>query len=273
MHQFDLAAMAKPRKGTFRLPEMSPSLVMERSYLTILRSIEHEAAAAIKDTIKPAYQRQLPIVKETITLDADEYAFAAFKQRLMDKVQDCIRKLDQLLKVEAARHTKAWSLSAKRALGVDISGLVNQDDVRKMLEIAALRNASLITNFTEDMIKKVQQATLEALPTGQSYTRLAAVLKKVLAISDSRALLIAQDQTNKLNSELTMIRHKQAGVDKYVWRTSEDERVRPLHRQLDGKVYKYGEPTGAEGGLPPGQPIRCRCVACGVVEWDDKGKV
>jgi uncharacterized protein with gpF-like domain len=43
--------------------------------------------------------------------------------------------------------------------------------------------------------------------------------------------------------------------------------VGPLHRSLDGKVYEYGKPTGAEQGLPPGQPINCRCVARGIVEF------
>jgi SPP1 gp7 family putative phage head morphogenesis protein len=86
-------------------------------------------------------------------------------------------------------------------------------------------------------------------------------------MSDNRAKLIARDQTAKLNSDLNRFRQDQAGVDKYVWRTSQDERVRARHRGLEGKVYEWGEPTGAEDGLPPGQPIQCRCVAQGVVEF------
>ena len=54
----------------------------------------------------------------------------------------------------------------------------------------------------------------------------------------------------------------------YTWMTSRDERVRPRHKELDGKEYEYGKPTGAEDGLPPGQPIMCRCVARGIVEID-----
>ncbi|WP_442880212.1 minor capsid protein [Aurantimonas sp. A2-1-M11] len=64
------------------------------------------------------------------------------------------------------------------------------------------------------------------------------------------------------------MRHQQAGVASYVWMSSRDERVRERHRALDGKEYRYGEPAGAEQGLPRGQPIQCRCVARGIVEID-----
>ena len=98
---------------------------------------------------------------------------------------------------------------------------------------------------------------------------LRARLKADFGIADKRAALIAQDQTAKLNSDLNRIRQEQAGVTSYEWRTSRDERVRERHRKLDGTVYKWGEPTGAEEGLPPGKPIRCRCVALGVVDFGD----
>ena len=55
----------------------------------------------------------------------------------------------------------------------------------------------------------------------------------------------------------------------YVWRTSKDERVRPRHQHIDGIAYEYGKPTGAEQGLPPGQPIQCRCIAQAIVTFGD----
>ena len=44
-----------------------------------------------------------------------------------------------------------------------------------------------------------------------------------------------------------------------------DSRVRPLHQRLNGKIYEWGKPTGAEHGLPSGQPVRCRCRAKAVL--------
>mgnify|MGYP000156213867 CR=1 FL=1 len=74
-------------------------------------------------------------------------------------------------------------------------------------------------------------------------------------------------KVGKFNADLNRIRHEQAGVTEYEWMTSRDERVRARHRKLHGTVYTYGKPTGAESGLPPGQPIRCRCVARAVVRF------
>lgn len=270
MIKYKITQLADRRRKPVKLPPQFSSVGLERSYLAVLRTLEREAASAVRDIIKPAYQQRVSQIKAAITIDADENAFAAFKNRLMSGLQRQINEVSRLLNVEADRHTEAWMASAKRSLGVDLRGVVNRDDVREALEIASMRNASLITNFTEEMVKKVQQATLDALPKGQSYTRLAATIKHELGVSDSRAQLIAKDQSSKLNADLTEIRHKQAGVNKYEWLTSEDERVRPRHRDLNGRIYEYGQPTGAEGGLPPGQPIRCRCVACGVVDWEDE---
>jgi uncharacterized protein with gpF-like domain len=83
-------------------------------------------------------------------------------------------------------------------------------------------------------------------------------LQEQFGITDRRAK-IARDQTSKLNSDLNKIRQQQAGVTTY--------KVRERQRKLDGKSYKWGEATGVENGLPPGQPINCRCLARRIVEF------
>ena len=64
-------------------------------------------------------------------------------------------------------------------------------------------------------------------------------------VSTSRATLIARDQVGKLNGALTRARHEAAGIEKYVWSSSKDERVREAHRELDGRTFSWAE------GLPP----------------------
>ena len=157
--------------------------------------------------------------------------------------------------------------AARRAFGIDLSSVVREEDLEGYLEQAALRNAALIRGMADDLLKRVAQETTSALINGESVAQLQKRLRHQLEVSDSRARLIARDQTSKLTSDLNRIRHEQAGIEKYIWRTSMDERVRARHAKLEGKVYKYGEPTGAEQGLPPGQPIQCRCTAQGVVEF------
>ena len=175
--------------------------------------------------------------------------------------------VDRVLDLAAKRHTKRFIETVKKALGIDIGAVVRDEDLTEYIALAAGRNASLIRSLAADMVKSVEQATLQNLMNNGSVAELRKKLTAEFGIGDRKARIIARDQVAKLNSDLNRMRHQQAGVTEYEWMTAHDERVRPLHRTLDGKVYEYGKPTGAEDGLPPGQPIMCRCIARGIVQF------
>lgn len=261
-------AADKPKGSRVLVPMIQPSLAFEKAYLKELRKLLHGAAEAVRDIIIPSYERS-PLVATDAQLlgDADSAAFGSFTTllnalRLMvaDRVRD-------LVGLEVKRHTEQWLKNAKRAFGIDLKGVISQEGLENYIELAGLRNAGLIKGLTDDLIKRVQQDTLDALLNGEAVSKLKERIKHSLNVSDSRAQLIAYDQTSKINADLNKQRHKEAGIDEYIWRTSQDERVRPRHAALEGRKYKYDEPTGAEDGLPPGQPIRCRCIAQAVVEF------
>lgn len=85
-------------------------------------------------------------------------------------------------------------------------------------------------------------------------------------VSESRAELIARDQTLKLNGAINQARQEGAGIDRYVWSTSGDERVREEHDALDGETFSWDSPP--EPGHP-GQDFQCRCVAIPVIDLSD----
>ena len=119
-------------------------------------------------------------------------------------------------------------------------------------------NTALIKNVSGEVQLKIFDETRKD-PTG--LPPLEQRIKDVTGFSDARVRLIARDQTSKLNSELSTMRHKAAGFTKYQCTTSGDERVREEHVDLDGNIYRYDEPTDEQDGLQPGQPINCRCLA------------
>lgn len=264
--RFDLAAMgaAMGRRGTALLPTIAPSLSFERSYLIQLRKIERQAIVGFGDLILPSYQRT------AITIDADETSWSAFRLFLEGITRAVTTQVRELIGLEARRHTRGFMAAARSAFGIDLTGVVSEGELGPALEVIGLRNAGLIKGFTDDMIKWIQQETLSAVLNGEGAKSLAKRIQSQMGVSDARARLIARDQTGKLNGSLNKIRHQQAGIAEYIWRTSHDERVRKRHRAIDGKRYKYGEPTGAENGAEPGQPIQCRCIAQAVVEFGGK---
>lgn len=268
MIRYRLAELApNRRKGTTQaLPPIQVGLGAEAAYLKALRAMLREMAAYVRMHIVPAAEREIA-ARRALTRDMGEHEFESLEsltERLVAMASAMVRRI---LGLEAKRHTETFMATAKRVLGIDLSAVVRQDDLSGYLENAVTRNVGLIKGLAADTAKRIQTAVTTAVINGVPAKDLRKQLSAEFGMSDRRARLIARDQIAKLTSDLNRERHLQAGVTSYTWMTSHDERVRPLHRDLDGEVYEYGKPTGAEDGLPPGQPIMCRCVAIGIVQF------
>lgn len=249
MKTYKMADRAKGKKGEkVVLPPIEESVKNRVAYLRLLRAMLRELGQMGRKA-KDSFDFEL---------------LASTAARLALTAEGAVNRI---LRLEAQRHTATFMQTAKKALGINLADVVLEEDLTDYLRAAGMRNAGLIKGLGADAVKRVQETVSTALISGTSSRELQARLTEQLRISDRRAQLIAQDQLAKLNADLNRIRHEQAGVVEYQWLTSRDERVRERHRALEGKVYKYGEATGAEGGLPPGQPIRCRCVARGIVQF------
>jgi SPP1 gp7 family putative phage head morphogenesis protein len=263
--RYDLAAMVERRKGTTAiLPPIEDSAGARSDYLKALRAMLRGANAYVRSDLLPEVEREMTA---NLTRDIGEGLFARLAGVFGNLAYAAEQMVDRILGLEAKRHTAKFKAQAKKALGVDLSAVVREEDLTGYLENAATRNVGLIRGLSADLVKRFQERVTTALIQGETAKALRKTLTEEFGIADRRAQLVAADQIAKLNSDMNRIRHEQAGVTSYKWMTSRDERVRPLHRELEGKVYTYGEETGAEGGLPPGQPIRCRCIARGIVQF------
>lgn len=262
MQSYSLAIMGQRPKGTTALfPIIHESAGLQRVYLAELRRFLKGATTALREIIIPSYRQRV------LTTDATTEDFGRFEQVLAGLLRVAQDNVTRLLSLEAARHTDRFAEAARKAFGLDLKGIVSSEDLSDYLDQVALRNAGLIKGLSDDLTKRVKTITVNSLVSGETVASLQKKLRHELGVTDTRARLIARDQTSKLNADLNKKRHTQAGIEKYTWRTSQDERVRKRHKRLDGKVYKYGETTPAEQGLEPGQPIQCRCIAQAVVEF------
>ncbi|MFY0735630.1 minor capsid protein [Aurantimonas sp. NFXS3] len=271
MQSYSLSRMAatKTKRPTITLPPITDSKGAQTEYLRALRAMLRSLAAAVRSDVLPAAEAEIARQRSAMTQDAlGEFVFEGLKQLAVRLGVIAEGMVGRILRLESERHTKKWMASVRSTIGIDLAAVVSQEDLADYLTTAAARNASLIKSLGDDAVKRVEQATYQAILQGQTAAQLRKRMTEEFGVLDSRAKLIARDQVSKLTSDLNRRRHEQAGVTSYVWMSSRDERVRERHRKLDGKEYKYGEPTGAEQGLPPGQPIQCRCVARGIVEID-----
>ena len=134
----------------------------------------------------------------------------------------------------------------------------------------------------KDISRLVQQAKNE----GWNGKQLEKAVKKDLPEKyANRASLIARTETAKLNTSVTLETYKEIGCKYYMWMATLDERVRPDHAAMNGRICSVADPTvyfeenpddpmhpvekqrveGEMCMLHPGEDFQCRCT---MVMWD-----
>ena len=124
-----------------------------------------------------------------------------------------------------------------------------------------LENTQLIKTMQGRYIDQLKGDIYRNINAGGGLTDITHAISQRTGMALKHADLIATDQTGKILAQIDAYRNQQAGSTRYIWRSMEDKRVRPKHRELDGKEFKYDDPNGGDNGQLPGEPIRCRCYA------------
>lgn len=130
-------------------------------------------------------------------------------------------------------------------------------------------NISLMEKAGKSYIDQVRGVLEDPDNFNLPVKALTSLLLERADVSQSRAELIARDQTLKLNANITKIRAGNAGITSYVWTTSHDERVRPEHAELDGKTFDFATGAPSLDGLNPGEDFQCRCVPVVILPSDE----
>ena len=132
-------------------------------------------------------------------------------------------------------------------------------------------NAKFITSIPDTMAEAVTKKAAEAYGEGK---RPKEVMQEVLnicpGISNAKAKLIARTETSKASTALTRSRAERLNLNWYVWRNSEDERVRSSHSHMGGVLINWDDPPSPEaldprkqqkpyGKYHAGDTFNCRC--------------
>ena len=150
-----------------------------------------------------------------------------------------------------------------------INPLMSERWLEPLVSSFTEKNVALIKSIPEQFLGKVEQMVRATVEQGISTENLTGRIFDEFDVTKSRAHLIARDQVSKFNSSLHEVRQKSAGVTKYIWSTSKDERVRPRHAAMDGKIVSWDDPppVGNNGErLHVGQDYQCRCVSLPILE-------
>ena len=190
------------------------------------------------------------------------------------------------LKAHVARHTseafdrmagevEKKNSAAQSLLGINRLWRMPLDKIQGHLDLMKRtrdKNIKLVEDAGRDYAAQVREVFDDPENYGLTSNELKERLLERGSVSESRAELIARDQTTKYNAALTRDRHEKAGITRYRWSGSLDERERPAHRELEGKTFDYDDPpvTNDAGETNnPGEDICCRCIAIGIIDVDE----
>ena len=144
----------------------------------------------------------------------------------------------------------------KDTIGIDVLGA--EPDLAPEMARWVSENVSLIKTVPGRFFPDLEQRLVAGVHNGERWEVLSDMVEERSGVAESNAVRIARDQTGKLNGQLNQKRQENLGIEKFVWRTMKDNRVRDEHEARDGEAYEWSAPPDGE---IPGEPIQCRCWA------------
>lgn len=188
---------------------------------------------------------------------------------------------------------KQWKQVVSRVVGINI--YASEPWLSDQISSFAKQNVQLINKLAQDTRANVERIVEDGFQRGRrienirkdivggtrglpgqviSYKTKTGKPVSWFQTAGQRATLVARDQTNKLNSQLSQLRQNEIGIDRYIWHTVADERVRLSHQAMNGLLCRWDNAMvySADGGKTwvsrsgvggieqhPGQDYQCRC--------------
>lgn len=245
--------------------------VMSHRARSALASPPVEIADRVADVVGIAFQRWadrfVSAVMRSVVEPSDRFKQDATVQGVFTEAGRARPDPDRL-------RSAFTMLESKSADELRVTGVSTRDVVvgGERLQQQWLRQNTDLIKAEQDLRRRVERVLQDPLNQGRSVAEIAKLLEEQAGYSRSRAELTARDQTLKLYGQIQEQRQTSAGITKYIWTTSQDERVREDHRELDGTVQEWANPpiadkrTGLRGH--PGEIWQCRCTAVPVLDDD-----
>ena len=249
------------RRPRTRLPRQVAPRLIEQEYARELLLI----VARVRGALGPLLEALPDLLRSAA---AERRIDAGESQRIRDMIAAALkvtdeefervaRNLNRLAERVAEHNRRQLSRQIRAALGADV--FIGNPGLVPIVEGFAAENAALIRDVPAKIIGEVERAATRAVTQGTLHRDLAKEIEKRIGFGRDRARLIARDQVGKLYGQINAQRQRSLGVTHFIWRTSNDERVRDEHEALEGERFSFAR--GAPGEGLPGEPILCRCFA------------
>lgn len=180
-------------------------------------------------------------------------------------------------------NAKSWrEASARSQRSQMLYRLLQQEmagSVGQRVRMITQQNAQLISSIPSDVAQKLTHEVMRAQQMGSRPETIAKMMRERFPeLTNSRIHLIARTETAKASTALTEARAEDLGLDWFVWNTSEDQRVRLAHRNMDKVLINWHDLPSPEkliglksslGKYAPGSSPNCRCYPAPLLAVED----
>lgn len=265
----------RPKRSKRALKGIPAPRSEELSYLRSILAITRQAEALVRALVLPA----LPgLLNASLAPRADDLGDDI--GRLFGRLKSALAGVDESARAAAVtmlervqrKHATSFQAAYEGAVPAISPMLGGEPWLREQMRMAVAENARLITSIPSTMLGDVEGMVTRGVLEGVRVEALARQIVERFAVSEARAANIATTSVLQWHGQVSRLRMLDAGVTRYRWSTSQDEKVRPGHRALNGTEQKWSTPpiddprTGARHH--PGMAPRCRCVATPVLDGD-----
>lgn len=184
-------------------------------------------------------------------------------------------KLEQAVKQHLDKQDKqsraAFYAAVERATGVDSKTLLATDTTSESRAALILESTQWLKKMRDDTLEEWTANTLRQMTEGKGIGEIMQQFDGMVEKRRNHAKFVARTQINSFNGLMTKIRGQNLGIERAIWRTAKDERVRPCHKARDGKEYLLSEGlySSCDGKtLHPGTDYQCRCSSVLILDDD-----
>lgn len=126
-----------------------------------------------------------------------------------------------------------------------------------------------IEGWLQSRIIEMRKKVVESVLQGYRADTIEKMLVTEYGIKEKKAKFLAQNETSIMLAAFKKAHYTEMGFDSFIWKTILDSRERPLHKELNNKVFKYSNPpiiddVTKQTGLP-GETYNCRCTEVPII--------
>jgi len=223
-------------------------------------------SSALSITVKEAaaYASMIALARNKLLLEALSYI------NIESAMPELARLLDVPLDTILEDLDEQAYLSLKDA--ITIVPTITEEQ-RAALKAQYVDDVSIsVKNFTKAQTDKLRAMVEENLFTGLADNKsLVQAIVDEFGVTESKSRFLARQETSLFTAIYRKITYMEAGITHYKWSTAgdNDPRVRPMHKELNGKIFTWDNPpiTNDKGDRNnPGEDFNCRCVAIAVID-------